>query len=125
VDDSGISGHRLIELSTEADRRVGRARPPSPLEFTLKAAAILVGYGMTYYVVERLVRLGFLALYGPGYNHIQVTNAAIIASALALIGIVYAGLKWEEREYWRRHNAEFSFLVSEEKRSNAKTAKSG
>ena len=104
-----------LELYTLAKRLNPDKRTVStPGEFTAKAACVLIGYWMVSGIVSPIVRVGYVLLFG---DHHEAAMAARIASAAAVLGIIYVGLVYEERERERRSRSEFDYLKDRQRQA--------
>jgi hypothetical protein len=98
------------ELCFLTDRLTGEQKSPEPLEFVAKAAAVLVGYWMTYNLfVVHIVRLAYMLLFGP-HVHRQFFVVAGLTSAAVELSIIYAVLKFERRKYYGRWEKQLAYL---------------
>jgi hypothetical protein len=90
------------ELSTLAKRLVDKRTVSTPGEFTAKAACVIIGYEITLEIVQHVL----------GHAH-----AAFWVSVAITLGIIYAALRFEERERWQRINLFLFSLKAQQQRA--------
>jgi hypothetical protein len=95
------------ELSTLAKSLVDKRTVSTPGEFTAKAACVIIGYEITLEIVEHVL----------GHTH-----AAFWVSVAITLGIIYAALRFEERERRQRINLFLYVLKGQQQRARAPSA---
>jgi hypothetical protein len=83
-----------VVFTAEGQRKIAATSPG--------AAGILVGYWAAHLVLTPVVRLAFVLLFAPRYDHGQFTAVAGLVSAAAVLAVIYAFLEHDCRTHWRR-----------------------